>query len=466
MPAAAAAALLVLLAHSYSPSDYGRYALGMGFTTLLVTFVATGLGFSVLRLYPSTNSNDLAELVASAIAVAAVIAVAFGAAAGAFATVVLQSNSGWLRIVWVSTLLFVPLTVFTVLSEVLRAQLRPMAFGLAQGAYGAFTILACWVAVAVFHASIPGVIGATAIAAALSCLVAVVCIRQRLPISMADFGLSSAKSILIFAIPISLGGIASWTFRLSDRYVLGVFLTSTAVGMFSAGADFAEKLAGLLLTPIILAVQPLTIQTLTQDAIAGTIALRRSIAIYAATAGAVVVVATVGAGWLSRVFLGPRYGGATVLLPILCAAAVIGGLTYIANAVLAVDMKPRLIALLQAAAAIIKLLLNFAVIPRFGLLGASLVTLALNVALVVALTTQVGHGFRRALLGRFPIAVLLATVTISLAIAPFAQLSSPNPKLEAPIAITIAAFCLYCLAVGGWVVGCRLADGRFGRTHT
>jgi O-antigen/teichoic acid export membrane protein len=171
------------------------------------------------------------------------------------------------------------------------------------------------------------------------------------------------------------GDIAGTASSRTDSLILSHFVNATAVGYY--------RLASLMLTPMIAFSRSLSTTLFSRFADAPRISFR---VLAANTAWLVLcfmgVIAV--AKPVVHIIFGPKYDSVVALLPLVALACLFAGLTTLLNKFLGAHGKGRYLRTIALVVSICSLLLNFGLIPRYGLMGACYAALAgalLNLAL-------------------------------------------------------------------------------------
>jgi len=384
LPGVASIIYLSLLAHIFGPREYGYYALALGLATLLSAFVGGGLGYAILRIYPSAPPATAQSLVLGVLVLWLVASAAF--AGLSLVAWLLLYNSSYLPLnanefVVSAVVLFVPLSGMTILGELLRAQLRPLMFVALQAIYSIGSLAIGLPLVLVYHASIVAAIW-SATAASLSGVVVVLLLLGLHRAVAAGVRPARMREITAFAWPIALGSLSFWSFRLSDRYVLSAFVSATQVGIYSSVFDLADRMVSAVREPILLTIQPMAIHEVDSDKGLESIqALRDGATAYLAATGFLILSVIFLGPTMVHLFLGPAFVSGVGLLDILVVAAALTGFVNLGILLLTLAMRPRAVAVAQTAAAVAKLTINLVAIPFGGILAAAATTLGMNLLL-------------------------------------------------------------------------------------
>lgn len=187
-------------------------------------------------------------------------------------------------------------------------------------------------------------------------------------------GLRCLKPYLAFGLPVLLSSGFYLIVNLGDRYLINMFLGVRDVGFYSV-AYAIGSLSILLLTPVDYVLYP----TISEHWTHGRTEEVRRYLRYAAKAAVLISVpiffgVTVCAEELIGLFSTSEFLMATRAVPWIAGGVFCLGLGVLGERVLLLAQRPRLICAIYGGAAAFNLSLNLVAIPRFGILGAAVVT--------------------------------------------------------------------------------------------
>ncbi|HEY3359859.1 MAG TPA: oligosaccharide flippase family protein [Polyangia bacterium] len=252
------------------------------------------------------------------------------------------------------------------------------------------------------------------------------------------FRWSLAREGLTFGLPLVIFEAASLVLLMGDRVILQLFRTERELGYYTAAFSLVWQLAIFFAKPLELAVVPMFTNAYEHEGAAAASALVSRInRLYALAA-----LPMIAGLWAVRedliiVLASHKYRAAQNLLPLLLAGALVFGARVYVGAGLFLAKKSRLTALIAAGAAALNVVLNLALVPRFGAGGSAAATGLASLALVVA----VGVAGRRHLpfdLGLRQMALYAAgAVGMALAVSRI-TLASPQAGFGAHLAQLLA----------------------------
>jgi O-antigen/teichoic acid export membrane protein len=217
-----------------------------------------------------------------------------------------------------------------------------------------------------------------------SAAIAVVCLLFVLPGELKLFKgghwqPKRAKDYAAYGVPISLSLILSLVIASTDRFVLGAFLGEAAVGVYHAGYSLANRTQDVVFVWLGMAGGPAMVAALERG---GKAALAQTAREQASFMVLLTLPAAVGLALvalpLSELLIGPQLAqGAARVVPWIAAGGFFSGVTtYYLHQAFTLGRRTGLLMAAMTFPAALNLVLNFALVPRFGLDGAMWATTA------------------------------------------------------------------------------------------
>ena len=240
--------------------------------------------------------------------------------------------------------------------------------------------------------SLAGFYGALLAAEVLGGIALAAWFLRRHPIRPADVSAPLLVAMLGFGLPLIATELSSVMLSLGDRFVIQALLGAEAVGIYAAPYNLCEYLSSVLVVAFTGAVQPMILRLWADQGRADTEQfLHRVLHLYLLFALPLAAgVAAVGEPMIA-VFASGKYLPGAAVIPWVITGLVLQGLFPLASAGLTIRKQSGriLAAILTAAAA--NLLLNVALIPPFGIVGAGMATAA-SYALMLVVAVATGRG--------------------------------------------------------------------------
>lgn len=363
-----------------TPDDYGRYALALSFVGLAQVMLFQSIQLVLMRFLPTaegysqTTLNHVLSL--------------FLCMMGAIATlglgvVFFAQGTDWLLLACVAVALTLSQAWLELNLQLAAIRLEPLKYGLISAgraivALGLGGFLA-WVGVGAKAPMVGLIVGGLS-----SWLIwgsgywknA----RPKLP-NKAEFSNYAA-----YGLPLVATFALVWVVTSSDRALLSYFMGDEATGVYAAGYDLAQNSLGLLLAIINTAATPLVINALERrgvDAAKAQLKENGELIFAVAFSGAAGLIAI--GPQLLHYFVGADFReGALIVFPwIALSAAIVGIKSFHFDIAFHVSKKSKWLVISNGAAAVVNVIANVALIPRYGILGAAWATIiAFFVAMV------------------------------------------------------------------------------------
>ncbi|MBQ6203020.1 MAG: flippase [Prevotella sp.] len=211
------------------------------------------------------------------------------------------------------------------------------------------------------------------------------------------FSLKSSKYLLKESFPLMLTSAAVIIYQRIDQVMIGQMIDKTAVGFFSVASRFVEV---LIYIPMMLAqtITPILVST-RQKSEADYIRKGQQFMNFSLWCSLLAAILTsLCAYWIVRFTFGTAYIPAVTVLQILAFKAASVALSNTAGAMLVTEGIQRYAILRDGFGCIVCVVLNYILLPRYGIIAAAFVAIASNVAagyLADALIPAYRHLFSR-----------------------------------------------------------------------
>lgn len=189
---------------------------------------------------------------------------------------------------------------------------------------------------------------------------------------------SLAKLLLRFSIPLVPTGFAALVISLSDRFFLEHYSTLHQLGLYAVADKMTAALSVLVVTPLLLSWNQYAFSNHRSPEFA---------VVFRCTLRLITVVLAFGIlGYsliireLLTIATTPEFGAAWTMVPILCAAPVGHALITLFATGIHLSQQTRWIPLLYGSGMVSNLILNAALVPKYGMAGAAWATLVSSLA--------------------------------------------------------------------------------------
>jgi len=453
VPAVLGLASIVILTRALSPDQYGWYSVVITTVLLLVQLGGSWLYTAVLYVYPEYYPGRAAEFQRETLTIQAISAIP--AATIGYVAIYLMTRRHLLALLGTTVLatqLFqsLLLSFFQSSRKVADQAISVGIQGLSQFGFLCFAIVLAngKEAAALLSVSVGYATG----------ILALVWKRRGTLVrpSSADSPLSNRdlfRKLLGYGMPMCVWFFATQFYTVGDRLILKYFRASADLGQYASFKDLSVGCAGLLTMPLLLASHPIIMAMWKngcgKDEIGKLIA--RNIALLSLLFTPLLVLVDLCGPELVALVLGPRYLlGKSVMLFIVLSVYIASLSMYVQKG-LEVTGETGVLAKVALAVALFSLLANLVAIPRYGVLGASLVVVAsqfLYIGVLWGLTSDI-------LIVRLPVSLVCKLVLWVAAVEficrlslylPFPAGSGSSFLLYRLAVITAATLVLYVMA--------------------
>lgn len=426
-----------------SPQDYGDLALLLLFSTLAKILFRMGLDSAFFRIHYDLKDAEQQRRLAGSIAVFSAVAgsLLFGlviAASRPIAVGLLGRPEGAGQVVLAAADVYFGLFAFVPMS-LLRIQERPGLFSLLSGGrHLANTLLKVFLVVE--GHGVTGVLLADALASGLFSVALLPQLRRHAALGLDP---SLLREALRFALPKLPHGLLLQVQNLADRKILDLFVSRAEVGLYQVGYSFGLGVK-FPLSAFEPAWQPFVYSQVGKPDAARTLARVASVA-WAGFLFVGVSLAVVSGELLTLMTpRSPEFRAAAPVIPLVVLAYLLQGLFLLTSVGIGISKRARYYPIVTLVAASINVAANFALVPRFGILGAAWATV-LSYAAMAGLGAVLGQRLYPVpwQVGRLAAASALGAVAYALALlAPTGPLAALGVKAALLAALALALFTL------------------------
>ena len=364
--------LLPLYTNILSPQEYGTITLLCAYLGFMVLILHYGLDASFLKYYVPADVEDRKSIVTNVYISLVVTTISYFILMMFFgeyvSRILFSSDLPKLTILTSGILIFDVLLSIHVL--ILRAESRPVLFTLINILNVISSLSLNIIFVAFLKMGVYGVLISNLITSGIIFFITIPIIMKR--ISIATISIHQWKKLMKFALPLLLAGIFSMIMELSDRYILLYLTNIETVGLYNAGYKLGLFLV-LVIMGFNMAWQPFFLKK------------NKNEKEYIAKVSTVVL-SILGFLWVLLIlwsedlvkihfgkftFFGEYYWESTQIVPLIA-------LAYIFHAMYLLQLpgvyfleKSIWIAGFRGIGAVANIVLNFLLIPQFGIMGAA-----------------------------------------------------------------------------------------------
>ncbi len=259
------------------------------------------------------------------------------------------------------------------------------------------------------------------------------------------------SELLSYGVPLVPSALAGMALVFLDRFIVQFFRGAAEVGVYSVSYTLGDKIMQLVTMPLLLTMMPSLIEAYERHGQRLAEGVQTQFTRYFAVLTLPLLVGmAVAAPAFMQVFTGPDYRSAAPVLGVVAAASMLGSFAQIAGAGLGMHKKTKLIMADTLMAAGLNIVLNFALVPRFGYMAAAYNTLA-SYGLLLFVTWLQSRRYMRWIIPWGELA-RIAAACLGMGVAVWAVerfLPLGLALLLAQVALGIVAYAVLLFAFGG-----------------
>lgn len=419
----------------FSVEEYGLMSLISASLLILVGLAKLGVQHSIVRFYAeavapnrSASLTSFYSTVFFGLATTGLLASLLWAVASQLIPAERWSDPRVRHLLLLTAGLVFIRTADSALVNILRAQERSFAYNV-YVVVKRYALLGT-ILVTVFYL-VPGLDGfyaGTIAVETLAVLALFVFMRRTCQISLSAFSLPKYRAMLAFGIPMIAFEVFGITLASGDRFVIQHLLGEEAVGIYSAAFNLCEYIQLVLLASVGQAIVPMYMRLWEEK---GESEVRRfvqdSLYYYIMLGAAVVAGLAAVSVELLIVLASEKYRAGATVMPYVIAGMVVGGASSMIGAGLNIHKQTLIRAALVTLCAVLNIVFNVLLVPRFGIAGSAMASL-LSYVLLAVLTLVVSNRslpitLPWAALAKFPLLALAMYLAIQPLVFPSAVVS-------------------------------------------
>ncbi len=370
-----------LLTRSLSVEDYGLLGLVSATVTIFVSFAKLGLQSALMRFYSEAQTrgaehlNRLLSNVASAIVVLTLIGTFLWLVYTQFALPLIDDTPLLHRLFLIGTAL-VPIKIaHSLLANLLQADQQSHTISTITVTEKCFRLLGIITIVVLIGLSSERALKLFILSELIFLLVVGFYCRSYLSQIKPSLQTSILTPLVAYGIPAMLAELTAVLLETGDRYVIQAYLGAAPLGQYAAAVNICMYLEWVLILALQSAIVPHYVKLFEEKGRAETVAfLNNALTLYVAIGIGVLVVFCIAAPQLVLFLAGEKYRDGLLVIPWFATGYLLVGAICIAAAGVFIDKRTGLLVKWTVIAFFINLALNFAFIPRYGLLAAAIAT--------------------------------------------------------------------------------------------
>jgi len=365
--------LLPIFTRVFTPSDYGILDTIATFISVLNLFLLMGLNSAMQRYYfdAKREGSDGSKVISTTIIVLSFFSIIISLLIFPFTDQIsnLFFNSiKYTHLIRIA-ILSIPLSLLVkVLKDIFRLKFKPLRFSIVTIIHFLLRISIILILILIYNKGLLGNFYGILFSVFIVTFITFLMVKKYFKFS---FSLNLAKNLLKFGIPLAFAGFSYWILSLSDRFFILKFSTLGQFGLYSIGNKIGSVLV-LVITAIHLAWFPLIFEKYkeksSKDFIIKTFTYTSIIFIFIA------IFLTSFSREALIILASESYVNAYYIVWLLTLGSVFLGISGIISTGLTIAKKTKYITISSFIAAILNIILNILLIPKFGIIGASIAT--------------------------------------------------------------------------------------------
>ena len=246
--------------------------------------------------------------------------------------------------------------------------------------------------VLLFHELEPLVWGVV-IAEAISLVLSFCVVRRRFGLFVPEFQFAVWKDFLIRSAPIAMGMIFSVLYFRLDIVMLQLMAEDKVVGFYSAAYKLFE-VAVVLPHSFMLVLFPTLVEEYHSDRSQFKDRFKKALAMYSLIGGSIALALWVFSQGIITLMYGDTFFPSISVLDILSGVILLFFINFLLSNILIISGRERVNTWNLVGATVLNVILNLALIPLYGAIGAAWATLFCEVGLIALLSLQVRKSFK------------------------------------------------------------------------
>ena len=416
-----------VLTRSLSVAEYGIVGLITSSLTLYMAVGKLGVQHAVIRFFAQIkngnsefNSNQLNSTVGAVFFLFACVTTGLWLLSGFYVLpAILQYENIASLFLLASAIVFVRLLGSGVLNF-LRAQQRSGDVAISQSLARFLNLSLILVILAVDDLDPWTVISCLVVAETVGVAYAAYQYRVDFQFRVDDISGKLARGMLMYGLPLMILESLGLVLRLSDRYLIESMLGVSALGQYSASYNLTSYIDIIILAALMQAVKPAYMQMWESEGGAKTREfLSSGFHLYMVIGIPFVGMFAVTSPHLLSFLAGSKYAPGAVIIPYVAISFWLEGAMHFLAAGLYIFKNTKVLMIWSLIATVFNLVLNFLLIPRYGITGAAIVTILCYLLFMVGVTAQAFRHVRFGIKLGAPLAMILATAVVYALVHPF-----------------------------------------------
>jgi len=365
--------LLPVYTHYLSPADYGVIEFLAVFFAILNLTLPLEVSQAIARLLPDAESSKKSVYASTSFWFTAIGFSLFAMVVWLFPETMAKlvlGNDALVNEVCIGSLAMIANALFYLLQNQLRFTSQSRAYAVTSILFSLVTTVVAVTLIVGFEMGVMGFIWGQLAGSIIALLGAVYYARSTVPIGFV-FDYPSFKEMIAFSAPLVFSGIAVYLNLYADRWALREFLSIDAVGIYGVAYRVAT-IVSLIIVAFQMSLTPLVYQHYKDSKTPRVIG--DIFSYFLLLVLPLVTFIGIFSSEIISIISAPEFHKAAILVPWLTIAVVLMNV-YVFSPGLGIAKKTHVVALINIVAAVVNVLLNLVLVPRFGMIGAASATL-------------------------------------------------------------------------------------------
>ncbi|MFV1984918.1 MAG: flippase [Thiohalomonadales bacterium] len=372
-----------ILTRLLTVEDYGLLAL-IGVTlTFIVALSKGGLQHSALRFYSETKEggkewslDNYYATVLFGMGFIGIITTLLWLLFSQLAPRNLWNNDLLPYLFGLTSILILTRVLDSVLVNIIRAKELTALFNVYRVAKRYFTLSLVLIVLFLISRDLIGFFVATIIVEISALLVLSYYVFHKKWPRLTEFSPRLLKVMLLFGIPMLGYELAGIVLNVGDRYIIQWYMGASALGPYAAAYNLTEMVHGIVVVAFAQAVMPMYLRMWSEKGEKETQEfISRSLYYYFLISLPIIAGLSAIGPELLQFLASEKYAEGSIIIPYVITGLTIDGTIVLVGAGLYIRKQSKYLMLLVAASAIINAILNFILIPIYGIEGAAIATL-------------------------------------------------------------------------------------------
>lgn len=368
-----------------NPTEYGLYALAKATLGFLLVFLPMGISIGAFRFYfQYEKKKSLNKLYGTSITFLLLFGF-IGAIVLAGSSELISSALGTtgLKVLLIIIAVIIPFQLLIMLfRNMIRIQEKILLYAISLVVLS-YAGAGVGITLVILGYGVKGILIGNLAASILVFSLLIIVERKNISFS-ADF--DTFKKIESFGFPLIFTNIGAWIIQLSDRYILQYFCGEALVGIYSVSYTVAMVIGTFFVAPISLVLSPKFLRmweserkkrTLTTIGNMISLSILAIIPIY--------LILCVEAKTIINILATEKYLAGATIVPFVAGAGVIYLFIWLQQSSFSLREKTKSVPFIFGASALINVILNILLIPKFDIMGAAFATLVSYIVLFILL---------------------------------------------------------------------------------